>query len=171
MLEPVPCGHFPSDRHDGGNCSAKSRARGLIGLALACLVLGLPAGRATAQDVPDKPIQILITREKETYGAPVRKPKRCGAPDEKGEIVVCGADHGEQWRVPSTTDSDPASREAQNTGMPHAPGVNGLPGCARGCIGIGKGPPPVYIINLEDIPEAPADSDAQKVANGELSDR
>ena len=89
----------------------------------------------------------------------------------KGEIVVCAADHGEDVRVASTTDSDPTSREAQNTGMPRAPNVNGLPGCARGCFGIGKGPPPVYIIDLKDIPDAPKGSDAEKVANGEISDR
>ena len=122
-------------------------------------------------DPVDQTIQVFITQQKKVYGPAARRNQNCGLENSKGEIVVCAADHGEDVRVPSTTDSDPTSREAQNTGMPRAPNVSGLPGCARGCIGIGKGPPPVYMIDLKDIPDAPKGSDAEKVANGEISDR
>jgi hypothetical protein len=138
---------------------------------------GQQIGQQSNQPASDQPdpagqtIQVFITQEKKAYGPAARRNQRCGLENGKGEIVVCAADHGEDVRVPSTTDSDPGSREAQNTGMPHAPNVSGLPGCARGCIGLGKGPPPVYIIDLKDIPDAPKGSDAEKVANGEISDR
>ncbi|MEP7223272.1 MAG: hypothetical protein ABI673_11480 [Novosphingobium sp.] len=129
------------------------------------------ADTAAKDDAANPQIQVFITQEKKLYGPAARRNRQCGFENSKGEIVVCAADHGEDVRVPSTTDSDPTSREAMRTGVPRAPNVSGLPGCARGCIGIGKGPPPVYIIDLKDIPDAPKGSDAEKVANGEISDR
>lgn len=88
-----------------------------------------------------------------------------------GDIVVCGANRGEQWRVPSTTDSDPTAREAQDTGIARAPDVSSLPGCARGCLGFGKGPPKVLTIDLSSLPKAPKGSDADRIARGEMADR
>lgn len=100
------------------------------------------------------------------------RPARCGTTGPRGEIVVCGADHGEDVRVPSTTDSDPDSKEAQDTGIPQAPSVSGLFDCKKSkCHGIGGAPPPVYIVDMKSIKEAPKGSDADKVANGEMSDR
>lgn len=97
---------------------------------------------------------------------------RCGTTSGTGEIVVCGADHGEDVRVPSTADSDPNSREGQNTGIPQAPNVSGLPDCRKTkCHGFGRAPPVIYVIDLKSIPEAPKGSDADKVAKGEISDR
>ena len=105
--------------------------------------------------------------------ARVTRPRRgaCGEPGANGEIVVCGADHGERWRVPSTTDSDPESHQATNTGVPRAPNVSPLPDCRRRCIGFGKAPAPLYIIDLRKMPEAPAGSDADRVARGEIPER
>lgn len=134
----------------------------LPGIALAQEVKATPDAAATAAQHTG-PIDLTITSQ--------RRPARCGSSNGKGEIVVCGSDHGEDVRVPSTTDSDPHSREAQNTGVPHAPNVSGLPDCSRGCIGLGKGPPIIYVIDVKAIPEAPRGSDADKVANGEISDR
>lgn len=117
---------------------------------------------AATPEAPAGPINLMVTTQRK---------KRCGTTSEDGTIVVCGRDNGEDVRVPSTTDSDPSSKEAQNTGIPRAPNVSGLPDCSRGCIGIGKAPPKVYIIDLKAIPEAPKDSDADKVAKGEIRDR
>lgn len=105
--------------------------------------------------------------------ARVTRPRRaaCGEPGANGEIVVCGADHGEQWRVPSTADSDPESRQGTDTGVPQAPNVSSLPDCRHRCIGFGKAPPPLYIIDLRKMPEAPVGSDADRIAKGELSER
>lgn len=95
----------------------------------------------------------------------------CDEARRQGEIVVCGADRGEQWRVPSTADSDPASRQGQDTGVPRAPDVSGLPDCSRGCIGFGRVPPPVYVVDFSKLPEAPAGSDADRIAKGEAPTR
>jgi len=116
-----------------------------------------------AAKVPTGPINLMITSQ--------RRSAHCGTSTGKGEIVVCGSDHGEDVRVPSTADSDPDSREGQDTGIPQAPSVSGLPDCRKHCIGMGKAPPRIYVIDLKSIPEAPKDSDAEKVAKGEISDR
>ncbi len=127
---------------------------------------------ATEQEAPpgDREIAeglVLSAR----VSTPSRRRAVCGEADGKGDIVVCGADRGEQWRVPSTADSDPASREAQRTGIARAPDVSALPGCSRGCLGFGRAPRQVYAIDLSKMPAAPADSDADKVARGELAER
>lgn len=103
--------------------------------------------------------------------APARA-KRCGNKGADGEIIVCAPDDGKQWRVPSSTADNPLSAEALRNGVPRAPELGrgsckGKAGCLRG----GWAPAPVYMIDLSQIPEAPADSDADKVANGEMSDR
>ena len=116
-----------------------------------------------AAKVPIGPINLMITSQ--------RRPARCGTTNGRGEIVVCGSDHGEDVRVPSTADSDPDSREGQDNGIPQAPNVSGLPDCRKKCIGFGSEPPRVYVIDLKSIPEAPRGSDAEKVARGEISDR
>jgi hypothetical protein len=99
---------------------------------------------------------------------------RCRTARKAGEIVVC-VDRGEDLGVPSTAESDPSSlaaRRALNNGIPRAPQLDrgsckGQPGCVVG----GWAPPPIYVIDLSTIPEAPAGSDADKVAKGELPDR
>lgn len=99
---------------------------------------------------------------------------RCRSARRSGEIVVC-VDRGEDLRVPSTAESDPSSlaaRRALDNGIPRAPQLDrgsckGQPGCVVG----GWAPPPIYVIDPAAIPEAPAGSDADKVAKGELPDR
>lgn len=109
------------------------------------------------------PIDLTVTR--------ARKPTRCGVTDSRGEIVVCGGDRGEDLKVPGSAD-DPNSREGLNNGVPQAPSVSGLVDCkVKKCRNFGRVPPPVFVIDLKSIPEAPKGSDAEKVANGEISDR
>lgn len=127
-----------------------------------------PAGQAESPAPADADLAgSLLTTARAT------RPRRevCGEAQQGGEIVVCGADHGERWRVPSTADSDPESRQGTNNGVPRAPSVSSLPDCRHGCIGLGKAPPPLYIIDLRKMPEAPAGSDADRIAKGELSER
>lgn len=117
----------------------------------------------------------MVERAKAAYGplAPQR-PKNCGSQDKNGEIVVCAPDDGKQWRVPSTTDSDPTSRQATRTGVPRAPQLDrgSCKGKGQiGCIGLGGRAREIYMIDLKSIPETPKDSDAEKVANGEMADR
>lgn len=91
----------------------------------------------------------------------------CANPTRQGEIVVCGKGP-DQFRVQSTADGDPMSEQALNDGRLHTPDVAGK--------GIFKGKPTFsfgsveqpYIIDLSTIPEAPAGSDADKIAKGEI---
>ncbi|PNU03724.1 hypothetical protein A8V01_22770 [Novosphingobium guangzhouense] len=90
----------------------------------------------------------------------------------QGEIVVC-APEPDQYRVPSTGDDDPTGVGA-NDGRPRTPDVSGN-GIFKGkatmsglCMIPPCPPEQPYIIDLSTIPEAPAGSDADKIAKGEL---
>ncbi|PLK26679.1 hypothetical protein C0V78_07115 [Novosphingobium sp. TH158] len=123
------------------------------------------AADGAAQDGPAEageplaPLNLTVTS--------TRKPRRCGGTGPNGEILVCGKDNGEDVRVPT---------DESNTddGLPRAPEV-GPPSCKKtgnkGCIGFGGVPPPVYVVDVKAIPRPPKGSDAEKVANGEISDR
>lgn len=143
---------------------------------LPLLALALAAPPAAAQDggeqaaPSDAAMAGALLSAKRSYTRAERP--RCGEKGAGGDIVVCAPDDGAQWRVPSTAESDPTSREALRDGVPRAPQLDrgscrGQPGCITG----GWAPPPIYIIDLAAIPEAPKDSDAEKVAKGEMSDR
>jgi hypothetical protein len=154
--------------------------RGLkLGLAWASAAALLAGGSSGSdQDAADPAgtsAESMAARAKAAYGplAPQR-PKACGTQDKNGEIVVCAPDDGKQWRIPSTSDSDLTSRQATRTGVPRAPQLDrgSCKGKGQlGCIGLGRAAPPVYMIDLSAIPPTPKDSDAEKVANGEMSDR
>ena len=149
-----------------------------------CVVLALGAaspGRAapptgdapTEEEAPrtDQQIAEGLFSSTTRLTTPRQRPADCGTTNARGEIVVCGADRGEQWRVPSTTDSDPTSRQAMNTGVPRAPNVSALPDCSRGCLHFGKPTPKVLTLDLAKIPKAPVGSDADLIARGERGER
>lgn len=152
--------------------------RGLkLGLVWATAVALLAGGSSGWAQDPADPVgtsaESMAARAKAAYGplAPQR-PKACGTQDKNGEIVVCAPDDGRQWRIPSSTDSDPNSRQATRTGVPRAPQLDrGSCKGQPGCIGVGRARAPIYMIDLSAIPPTPKDSDAEKVANGEMSDR
>ena len=157
-----------------------------LGAILALFLLWLAPGQATAQSgalvavgevggepAVDPSVQArLDAARRRTAVTSVQS--RCDRPRRGDEIVVC-VDHGEDLRVPTTAESDPdslAARRARNNGVPLAPQLDrgsckGKPGCVIG----GWAPPPLYLIDLAAIPEAPEGSDADKVAKGELPDR
>ena len=104
---------------------------------------------------------------------PDRSRNTCLRTVRQGEIVVCAPDE-DAFRVPSTADADPGSARALNDGRLHAPDVSGG-GIFRGkatasgmCLVPPCPPEAAYIIDLSTIPEAPAGSDADKIAKGEL---
>lgn len=141
------------------------------GLWAIALLLAAPV-RADPEEA-DRKVAEMIEKAREVYG--VRDPRaKCRPSADSEEIVVC-ADHGEDQRVPSTSQSDPNSREAQQTldnGVPRAPQLDrgsckGKPGCVTG----GWAPPPVYYIDMKAIPEPAEGSDADRIAKGELPDR
>lgn len=98
---------------------------------------------------------------------PDKSRSSCFRTAKQGEIVVCAPDGNEQ-HVPSTAESDPGSAAALRDGRLHTPDVAGN--------GIFKGKPTAsfgrvktrYMIDLSSIPVAPAGSDADKIAKGEL---
>lgn len=97
---------------------------------------------------------------------------RCFRTVKQGEIVVCSPDE-DKFRVPSTS-SDPNSPEALNDGRLHTPDVagkgifTGKPTMAGMCVLPPCPPEAAYMIDLSTIPLAPAGSDADRIAKGEL---
>lgn len=89
----------------------------------------------------------------------------------QGEIIVCAPDEDE-FRIPSTGDDDPGGAGSRD-GSLRAPDVAGE-GIFKGkatmsgkCLIPPCPPEAAYIIDLSTIPEAPAGSDADKIAKGE----
>jgi hypothetical protein len=156
---------------------SKSRCRGAtLPLFALALLFAATANPAAAQDATDKHVGEMITQERDTYGPPPPPSddaKTEGCEDNKtAEIVVCGHERVRNQRIPSTADTDPnssAARHGLNSGGARTPWVSDLPDCTvEKCHRIGKGPPRPYIIDLSKIPEAPAGSDADKIAKGEM---
>lgn len=105
---------------------------------------------------------------------PEQQRKACQAQSKDSEIVVCAGGGDKEFRVQSSSQLDPNSRQATRTGVPRAPQLDrgSCKGKGQvGCIGIGGRAREIYMIDLKSIPETPKDSDAEKVANGEMADR
>lgn len=145
---------------------------------LLCAAMLLAARPAWAQeavqegDPVDQRVGAMIDQARQVYG--VRDPRDRCKRREGQEIVVC-VDRGEDLRVPSTAESDPNSREARrylDNGVPRAPQLDrgsckGQPGCVVG----GWAPPPIYEVDVSQLPQAPEGSEADLVAKGELAPR
>ena len=135
----------------------------------------LAAAAAAVNPAPTVTAEQALENARATFPAAPRKAAPC--PDAKdGEIVVCAEqeDPAKQY-VPSNTDSGDT-----DDGTPHAPDVSGMPQCPSegftfsGSLSfcakhLGKQPRQLYIIDLKAIPEAPAGSDADKIAKGEMA--
>ncbi len=95
------------------------------------------------------------------------QPKKCEKAGPDGAIVVCGGrEANEKERLPLRDQLD--SARSTNDGLPRAPNVSGLRDCSRGCIGFGSAPTPMYFFDITKLPEAPPDSDADRIARGEI---
>ncbi|HTM95469.1 MAG TPA: hypothetical protein VL100_06610 [Croceibacterium sp.] len=136
--------------------------------AFLLLVALLPASLA-AQD-RGASTQEMVDKAKQSYGPAPPKPRCDKESQDPDVIVVCGElEEQEQFRVRSDEDAEnDYARETMNKGAaPPPPNVDGD--------GIFKGPatfklaPPVapLIIDLEDIPDAPEGSDADRIGKGE----
>jgi len=120
-----------------------------------------------AGDAIDARVRAMIEQQKEAYGVPSRKP-RC-APGAPGEIVVCARDDS-RFRAAPTSEVDPNSAQALADGVPRAPDFSkGCHGGETGCVSFGWAPPPMYIIDLDAIPEPAPGSDADRIARGEMA--
>lgn len=135
----------------------------------------LPAAPAMAQTTTAPAESDRAIAERMMMGplTPDRSRSRCLRTVRQGEIVVCAPDEG-QFRVPSTAESDPESAQALNDGRLHAPDVagagifKGKPTMGGMCMLPPCPPEAAYLIDLSSIPLAPAGSDADRIAKGEL---
>lgn len=118
---------------------------------------------AAPPDSPQADANAQIAQRLLTAG----QPKRCETAGPDGGIVVCGGrEANEKERLPLRGELDSAL--STKDGMVRAPNVSGLRDCSRGCIGFGSAPTPMYFFDITKLPEAPADSDADKIARGEI---
>lgn len=139
------------------------------------LIAALVAAPAHAQR-SDITADEALENSARVYG-PTEPPRmrRCD-PDETEDpevIVVCRQlEEQSQFRVPSSTDRgenlDDGIPRAENIPGIAGPGIFTGPPTVGGLCTPGSCPPPMPVmIDLEAIPEAPAGSDADRVARGE----
>lgn len=142
------------------------------------MLLALPLSAAQAQIKRTITAEEAAANAKQAYGPPPPRKKAQDCPKTdvgEDEIVVCGDEDIDQseFRVKSTAELDPDSREATNDGLPRAPDVagdgifKGKATVSGGCFLNGCPPPPAYIFDISELPEAPEGSDADKIAKGE----
>ena len=139
-----------------------------IALALACLALPPAALAQNRESELDRRVEDRIAAQKATTDL---RDKRCALGNaDASEIVVCAPRDREKDRYPGreTLDSVQSTRD----GIPRAPDfVPKYPGVvvARGCFIPPCPPPPMIFIDVKALPEAPAGSDADLIAKGEMA--
>jgi hypothetical protein len=137
------------------------------GIALA---VGFPTGALAqnAESEMDRRVIDLTTVQKRQTDL---RDKRCFLPAEvREEIVVCAPLDPDRDRYPRRETLE--SVQSTKTGIPRAPDF-GKPSCKGqvGCISFGKVPAIMPDIDVSALPQAPAGSDADRIAKGELKDR
>lgn len=93
------------------------------------------------------------------------KRERC-TPGSGDAIVVCGTNPENARQKLGSVAPQGLGKTAD--GAPRAPNVSALADCSKGCIGFGKVPPPMYYFDIKALPAAPAGSDADRIARGEI---
>ena len=89
-----------------------------------------------------------------------------------GEIVVCRQVGDDGSNSFSGSRADAQKRYAQETALKGAPRAPDFiadcndQGNPFGCVGFGKAPPPAYLVDFDALPQAPAGSDADRIARG-----
>jgi hypothetical protein len=147
-----------------------------LGLLVACVILSTAPHRVCAQTVARQAADANATAplsaeesaaiaQRLMQGPP--PPQRCGVPASDGTIIVCGGKAAsDKERLPLREELE--SARSTKDGLPRAPNVSGMRDCSRGCIGLGSAPVAMYYFDLKALPEAPPDSDAAKIARGEI---
>ena len=137
----------------------------LAGAALLCLVLPGAARAQNAESELDRKVAERVAAQKATTDL---TDKRCALGNaDASEIVVCAPRDSDKDRYPGREQLE--SVKSTDIGVPRAPDVNGLPPCLAFCvtIAIGAPPPPMPLIDVKALPEAPPGSDADLIARGE----
>ena len=139
------------------------------GLWIAPLILtsAAPAFAQNAESETDRRVQDMVTAQKSQTDL---RDKRCYLPNQPAdEIIVCRKLDPDADRYPGRETLE--SVQSTNDGLPRAPNF-AKPSCKGqvGCVSFGKVPPPVYYIDVKEIPESPANSDADLIAKGEKAE-
>lgn len=147
------------------------------GLAMMMIIMLASTSAHAQEPSANTPRQVFEAAEK-VYGPP--PPKPACAEQEGEEIVVCAQEQDDSlYRVQSSSQLDPTSKEAVKDGVPRAPDVAG-PGIFTGPATVGNlcipglqscPPPPALLIDFTALPDTPEGSDADKVGKGELPTR
>jgi hypothetical protein len=146
-------------------------------LFAAALLAPLPAfAQSTSTQTSPAPSDGAIAEKMLGAGGritPDNSRNKCLRTVKEGEITVC-AQVPDQYRMPSTADDDPTGRIGTRDGRLHTPDVagngifKGKPTMSGLCVIPPCPPEAAYMIDLSTIPEAPAGSDADKIAKGEM---
>lgn len=153
-------------------------------LGSGCMILSLFALPLTASDditatqeqaspasaAPREKINVMVTRPRgEVNQAQVREcVDRADAGTLSGEIVVCREVADDRSALLSDNRAEAQKRyaaETANKNAPPAPNTFGIGGGNFG-IGFGGAPPPALMIDVGALPQAPAGSDADRIARG-----
>ena len=141
----------------------------LRALALLAALMPLPALAQNAESATDRRVQDMVTGQKRQTDL---RDKRCYLPARAGDdIVVCADTDPDQHRLPGREDLE--SARSTNDGLPRAPDLSPrYPGVvvAKGCFIPPCPAPPVYYVDVKDLPEAPVGSDADLIATGEKAE-
>ena len=143
-------------------------APALVGIVLLSCLSSAFAQNAASDT--DRRVQDLVTAQKAQTDL---RDKRCILGNASAnEIVVCAPRDPEADRYPGRESLE--SVQSTNDGLPRAPDLRPVyPGVvvARGCFIPPCPPPPMVFIDVKALPEAPAGSDADLIARGEMPER
>lgn len=132
-------------------------------------MLPLPALAQNLESETDRRVQDLVTGQKRQTDL---RDKRCYLPSQAGDdIVVCAPTDPDKDRLPLRGDLE--SARSTNDGLPRAPDLSPrYPGTvvATGCFIPPCPAPPVYYVDVKDLPEAPVGSDADLIASGQKAE-
>jgi len=143
-----------------------------LALAWVAVSLALPAAARAqnAESEADRKVQDAISAQTAQIDL---TPEECRPGNRiPGQITVCAdGRRNERERLPL-----PEEREGAHStggGVPPTPDVYGLkrlPGgvTVKGCFIPPCPPPPMYFFDIRSLPEAPAGSDADRIAKGEI---
>lgn len=139
----------------------------VMGIAPAALF----PGALSAQSSGDEVVGPMLDRAREAYGPDEPQPERpadCDIPVDDSEIIVCAPveEDPDRYRVTSRLDRADDSHLSWDGRAPDLepqyPGVV----VARGCFVPPCPPPPAYMIDFSELPEAPPGSDADRIGRG-----
>ncbi|MDC8755885.1 hypothetical protein OIK40_14645 [Erythrobacter sp. sf7] len=129
-----------------------------------------PSGPAEIQQDESPRVNVLVTipRGDVNQAQAQECVDRADAGTISGEIVVCrqiGEDNSNSFSGDRERAQKRYAQETMLKGAPRAPEAFGIPNHGNP-IGLGGVPPPAVFIDVEALPQAPAGSDADRIARG-----